>query len=296
MAQKAKIALKIAVIEQCGNVDRRCHWNPADFKGQMGEQWRYRTPHQKDIAEFALAKLEEYRALDVAAHEKNLEGLKTNILIKEKVTAAMNETGMPHRYHERDPKSRARFPKLITRNAGWVDDLARIVTSDSFENATQRYETFKVRYTDFLEQGKRSFEFEASAKTRKDEADKAKRLEDVELVKIILRYDMDPLSTWDSVYSLLRQKDHLLDLAIAMMNVRNNWSDGPDEVVDALAFMPRNAVEQEIKAEAASHCEDFEDGHVFRDCRWSYDVILKLVKDEQLVKDAMLARDVAMRD
>lgn len=292
----AKTTLKIATIEPCGNVDRKCHWNPADFKGQMGEQWRFRTIHQKDIAEFALLKLEEYRALDVAAHEKNLEGLKTNALIKEKVTAVMNETGMPHRYHERDPKSRARFPKLITRNAGWVDDLARIVTVDGFENATQKYETFKVRYTDFLEQGKRSFEFEASAKTRKEEADKKKRLEDVELVKIILRYDFDPLSTWDSVYVLLRQKDHLLDLAIAMMNVRNNWSDGPDEVIQALDFTPRNTTEEEIKAEAASHCEDFEDGRVFRDCNWNYGAILPLVKDQQLVKDAMLAREVAMRD
>lgn len=59
----------------------------------------------------------------------------------------MAEIGMPAKVTEVDHKSRARFPKRITRDAGWVQDLQRECrTYDGFDQATRTYHQMKERY------------------------------------------------------------------------------------------------------------------------------------------------------
>ncbi len=225
-------------------------------------------------------------AADTAIHEKNLEALATNKTIEEKIRAFMANIGLPKEYTERDPKSRARFPKTITHNSGWVQDIHRFIpTSDGFERQESSYNEMKVRYDKFHEEAKKKAEYEEGAKERELANLKKKREEDIKLAGIIGRYDLDILSTWEDVLSALCNKDRLLNLAVAMEQTRSSWIDGCYRVTDAL-FDPSTPQEKEIIDNVAPYCDDFEDGRVFRDCQWSYDVIYSVIENQQLVNDA----------
>lgn len=98
-------------------------------------------------------------------------------------------------------------------------------------------------------------------------------------VDVAKELGLDPLtaSTLD-VHSELRKRDRYLDLAVAGMNVRGDWSDGPWEVEDALRrFTPQTTDDKTIAEDWQAMCDDFEDGRCFRDCKWNYSVLMGMV-------------------
>lgn len=280
---------KITQIELCGFVSK-CMASPASYAAYMPSA-RYRTPSAREIAEHALRELEAARQKDVALHEANLEGLERNKGLADRLRNFMEEIGMPRSYSERDHKSRSRYPKNVTSDAGWVSDIRRFIrTDDGFIHATSVYERLKRDYDAYAAEAAVAGEKAQAEATRKAEAEKAARRANVELARIVLRYALPDDSDWNAVLHALRVKDQRIDLALAMMATRADWNEGPHRVSDALSsFTIQNDEDKDIAADIVNCLHDFCDGRVFRDTSWNYDRLLASVADRQLVADALTA-------
>ncbi|UJH75023.1 hypothetical protein L0U95_24100 (plasmid) [Burkholderia cenocepacia] len=278
---------KILPVTHCGFVGK-CMSSPQSYASSLSS---YRTPTSKAIADYALAQLEAARAKDVATHEENLEAIERNKGTADRVRAFMDEIGMPKTWSERDTKSRARFPKNITHDAGWVSDIMRFIkTDDGFAYATSTYERLKRDYDAYAATAARETEQAQQQRQRAAEAEREARKANIELARIVLRYELDDESTWDDVLDALRAKDQRIDLALAMLATRGDWSEGPYRVRDAIdRFSIVTDEDKEIANDVIACLCEFEDGRVFRDTTWNYDRIMASVADQQLATDAMTA-------
>ena len=281
---------KIMPVEQCGAVGN-CQSRPSGYEHACTSRYTFTKPTKERIATYALQQLESARAKDVAAHEKNTPAIEANKAVAERVTALMTEIGMPTRFSERDHASRARYPKTITRDAGWLTDLRReCKTDDGFTAATRTYEDLKRRYEEYAAEGRKEAERAARDRELEQQREVEKRKADMELASILLRYQLPIESTWSDVLEHLRGKHQRLDLAVAMQQTRGDWSDGPYRVRDALGrFTIHTDEDKEIAADVAACLYDFDDGRVFRDTTWSYDALFASVEDRQLVADVQVA-------
>lgn len=289
--------LKIMPIEQCGAVGK-CQAHPSGYEHACS--YGYTKPTTERIATYAMQQLEAARAKDVALHEANIPKLQHNIAIAQRVEALMAEIGMPTSYSERDRNSRARYPKTIRHDAGYLTDLRREVkTDDGFAAATRTYEDLKRRYQEYAEAGKREAEAAARERERAAQAEVEKRKADMELAALLLRYSLPIESSWSEVVEHLCGKHQRLDLAVAMQRTRMDWNDGPYRVSDALRrFTIETNEDKDIAACVADGLVDFEDGRVFRDMQWSYDALFASVaKDQpQIVADLKTALERAQED
>lgn len=277
----------IQPIERCGAVGK-CMSHPSSYASYVGS---YQRSNPKAIANHALQQLEAARAKDIATHEKNLPAIEANKAIAARVQEFMEEIGMPKSYSERDTKSRARYPRTITHQAGYLGDLQRhCLTDDSFTYATSTYERLKRDYDAYAVQAEA--EAEAAARKRQLEAEAVirKRKADMELAAILLRYQLPIDASWNDVLEALRSKNQRLDLAVAMQQTRGDWSDGPYRVRDALErFAITTTEDKDIANDILDCLRDFCDGRVFRDTTWSYDCLYASVEDEVLRNDCILA-------
>lgn len=278
---------KIMPVEHCGHINK-CMASPSSYMDRLsgyGEKTIARA------AALALASLESARAKDVAQHEANVPALVNNKAIADQIIALNEAVGMPKRWTERDRNSRARYPKIIGHDAGYLSDLAREVkTDDGFESATSTYNRLKAEYDRYAESGKA----EAEQIARKREIEQMRLVErrkaDMELAGLLLRYELPIESSWSDVLAHLCEKDQRINLAVAMEQTRGDWSDGPYRVRDALTdFIIQTDEDKEIAADVASELYDFEDGRCFRDCTWNYSRLFASVADQQLAADAQTA-------
>lgn len=278
---------KIMPVEQCGFVSK-CQASPSGYASYMSS---YRTPSAESVAQYALQQLEQARQKDVETHEKNVPAIENNKVIVARVEAFMAEIGMPRSHTERDTKSRSRYPKNVTVASGWIGDVTRhIKTSDGVEYQTTVYERLKRDYENYAERAKQEADARRAEEQRKIDAEKEVRRANVELARIVVRYHLPEDSDWSDVLEALRAKHQRIDLALAMMDVRGDWSEGPDQVEYAIdRFTIETDEDKDIANCVLSGLRDFEDGRVFRDCSWNYDRLIASVGDEQLKTDAMTA-------
>jgi hypothetical protein len=173
---------------------------------------------------------------------------------------------------------------------------AHIPINDGFESAKSTYERLKASYDKFAQDAEAEAEKEVQAAARAAEAEKQARRENIELAKIILRYDLQEDSTWDDVLEALRDKDQRLDLAVAMMQTRSDWSGGFYRVSDALSrFKIDNDTDKDIAGDVIG-CMHDDDGRVFRDTTWNYSRLFAEAEDKQLSTDIQLAAEKSQRD
>ena len=284
--------LKIHPVELC-NAIGKCMASPQSYASSM-PSFGYGHASSKDparVAAYALQQLEAARQKDVEAHERNLPAIEANKVVRAHIESLMKAIGMPAKWSERDLKSRSRYPKTISHDAGYITDLRREVkTDDGFEFATASYERMKKEYGAYAERAAAESAQKAVAAERARNAELERRKADMELAAILLRYSLPIESTWRDVLHALGGKHQRLALAIAMQQTRMDWSEGPWRVRDALgAFQVETTEDKDIANDVLSCLEDFNDGRVFRDTTWSYDALFASIPDQQLMADARLA-------
>lgn len=279
--------LKIAAVEPCGFVNK-CMASPQSYASQLSG---YSTPSAERVAAYALQQLAAARQKDIDTHARNLPLLEQNKAVRAHVEAVMESIGMPKRWSERDTASRSRYPKTITRDAGYLSDLLREVkTSDGFECATSSHERLLKDYEAYAARAKTEAEHARGAAERERQAAMEKRKADMELASLLLRYGLPIESTWRDVLDALAGRDQRLALAVAMQQTRMDWNEGPWRVRDALgAFQIQTTEDKDIATDVLACLEDFCDGRVFRDTTWSYDALFASVSDQQLAKDCQIA-------
>lgn len=279
--------LKIMPVVKCGHVGT-CQSSPSGYASDLKNRYMYSDPTADVVADHALRKLEAAREIDIDTHEKNLPAIENNKLIVAHVTKLMDSVGMPRSYRVRDFKSRARYPKYEYQPAGYLGDLQReVLVDDGFEQSTRTYERLLATYRKFKESAA-----EQAARAQRDretaaERERQARLANVELAEIILRYDLNRESDWSEVLEALCDKHQRADLAVAMMRVRNDWSDGPDAVSNAIdRFKIETDEDKEIANDIMRHLGDGwdHDGRCFRDTTWNYDRLIGSLPD-QLASD-----------
>lgn len=282
--------LKIMPVTQCGAVGA-CQSSPQSYASRMNT---YSTPSDSAVADRALQELEAARAKDIATHEANVPAIENNKLVHAFVTETMEAMGMPRRWSERDMKSRARYPKKIDHQAGYLTDLAREVkVNDSFGHCTSVYESLLGRYKEFKVAADQTKANEAKKREQAAEEAKKARRANFELARLVLRCGLDPeTAEWGDVLDALRLQHQRINLAVAMMNVRHDWNDGPGEVSDAIAaFVCETPEDIAIANDILRHLgEGWDgDGRCFRDTEWNYTRLLESIDDKQLVADVMTA-------
>jgi hypothetical protein len=114
---------KIMPVETCGHV-RKCMASPQSYMDRLPS---YGSKTIARAATLALSELEAARAKDIALHEANLPALENNKTIAAQIVALNEAIGMPKRWSERDRNSRARYPKTIGHDAGYLTDIVREV-------------------------------------------------------------------------------------------------------------------------------------------------------------------------
>lgn len=278
--------LKIMPVEPCGAIGK-CMSHPSSYASSM----TYGAKSPTAVANRAMQELEAARAKDIAAHDKNQPAIENNKLVAGRVEAMMLEIGMPKSWSERDTKSRSRYPKSITHEAGWMGDVRRnCKTDDGFAAATLSYERMLKEYQAYAERAKVEAAQVADKAQRERDAELAKRKTDMELAALLLRYELPIESDWSDVLEHLCTKDQRLDLAVAMQQTRGDWSDGPYRVEGALGrFKIETTEDKDIATDIVSCLHDFEDGRVFRDTTWNYTRLFASLADQQLVADCQKA-------
>lgn len=102
-------------------------------------------------------------------------------------------------------------------------------------------------------------------------------------VELCVRLGVSTDTEASELLELIGTDDKYFQLAAAMQATRNDWNDGCYRVEDALGkFVIADSEDKEIFESLSELCEDFEDGRVFRDCKWNYSVLFGMSAEESL--------------
>ena len=237
---------------------------------------------------------EKARLEDIATHEANISNIEFNKAQRIKITELMTAAGIPSTYKIPDPKSRARFPKMLVKSAGYYEDFMRnSAVADGFEYATTQYENIIGK----LKKQEDALNLANASMKVEQEKEKARRSDNILLLKLIIKYSLPDDSSWGDVLEHLLDQDKYLKLAYSMYRVRSNWNDGCDPVDSALGefdnqeYTGENDLEiSKCVSRAINNFHDDRDGRIFRDCQWNYSDLYSLV-DHELYVDYNLIID-----
>ena len=248
--------------------------------------WGYRRePTDVEVIEYAIQRLNENWVKDKEIHERNIPLLEANKALVKEIEAYMLDVGFPTSYSEPDPKSRARFPKRITILAGWKNDITKnIVISDKYSE--EGFEKLLAKWNVELVSAQTKEKYAAEAANREKEANKKKKIADMKLASMLVKYNLGIEDEWEDVLDFILNNDKNLKLAHAMLQTRNNWSEGFYRVENALGYYSTDTDEERAIYDMVSEaCYGEErDGRIFRDMKYSYDYLFGLV-DDDLMKD-----------
>lgn len=223
-------------------------------------------------------KLERVIEEDRERDARNQPKIKANNALLDRLVKTITATGIQSEsWHYKSSRSM----KRETVTADWLSLLRNAMPKlpGSLASAEERHKRNIDKRAEF-EKHKEATRREAERQAAENEAARKKL---ARLVAVASALGMDVTSEESDIRRELRKRDKYLDLAVAGMETRNDWTDGCYRVLDALARF--DAVTPEDKAIAREWqdiCNDFEDGRSFRDATWSYEEVIELANPELL--------------
>ena len=251
--------------------------------------WSYHKPNEyadtvekiEERRKSLFAKLDEVLPSLEETRLKNAEIIEHNKQIAEKVKLIMKTMGIPDSYSERDYNSRARNPKYITRQAGYIGDITRNVSTfdTQYKNISDQINVIKTRINKWADDKIKAIRAEEASKKAEREKDAKVKL----LAAMCGKYGIDALEEdyYDLLDEILRRNKYL-HLAHHLLRNRNDWNEGPDRAeYDLSQFKIENEVDQKIYESIQEDIEDWQgDGRVFRDGEYGYDIIFGMCDDD----------------
>lgn len=244
----------------------------------------YVKPSAERVVEEATKRLMEGFLKDETIHAKNISAIENNIAFAQNFTLMMKNTGIPDFCIEKVWNKRGTKYDWVRRSAGWVIDLQReCVTSDWFNDSVRKKEEGLKKIKEYSDKRKLEDEQKKREEEKKLLIQKSARI----LAQFQVKYELPPESTWSDVLEKILSKDKYLHLSHYLNANRNDWNDGPSYAEIGLeGFSVETETDKEIFDEIQALVSDWGgDGRCFRDCKWSYDAIRTLVKDEKLLID-----------
>jgi len=223
----------------------------------------------KNILDDAMSQAEK-------AHIANESIAKNNQVVFDKAVAIMKGLGFSET--ERYKKTRTSF-KYHERQSAWLTSLSLQCPRDSnatFNKFKSSYESLLKRAKDWDDKKKLEIKAKEDAKIQQSKSLEKQRI----LGSIIAKYNLDISSDFDEIFDKILSKHPYLTLAYAMLQTRNDWSDGFYRVESALSIFDRKTSRDKEIYEDISDCLGEDDGRVFRDIVWNYDSLFKIVKQE----------------
>ena len=166
---------------------------------------------------------------------------------------------------------------------GYIEDLERcVVVDDGYKNAVASLKEAMDWNT------RQANEVKIAIRKKLAEKEKAEKEKTSALLlaHMQVKYGLECTASWRDVMVAITNKDKYLRLAHAMYVTQGDWSDGFWRVEDALDCFECssendraifNCLQEILNGEE-------EDGRVFRDCEYNYDLLYDMV-DEALMKD-----------
>ena len=214
---------------------------------------------------------------------RNLEVIEHNKAVIAKINSFMNTVGIPASYSYTDPKSRARYPKSITKQSGYKDDIVRYVkTSDiAYNNIITSIKSKCTAIENWATKTINSLLEEEKARKVTETQQKLEKLVAVMKVKYKLDFDYDETEVLDAIIN----QSKYLRLAHAMIDARCDFSEHYRVSYAIDAFKIENETDQKIVDCICDILHEYEgDGRVFRDCEWNYGVVMSYAPAE-LIED-----------
>jgi len=224
-------------------------------------------------SESGWARVEREYAEDVGTAKENDKINAANQALVSNLRKVIESAGFP------ETRSEWKRNKLVRVPNEWSKCIH--VASENGSSAVEsRMKEYREHRRTFLEEQRK----EQSEREREIAAVEAKRRSDIVFVDLCKELELDPLeSSADDIERAIRGKCKYLNLAVAMMDVRNDWNDGCGDVETELGgFRIESSVDEDIHGNISRVCDNFEDGRQFRDCRWNYDRLMR----EQVAEDA----------
>lgn len=223
-------------------------------------------------------KASEIDAKNAETSKFNDEVEQNNIKVFDAIVGFLNASGFSTReYRTKTPRS----SKIEYLDAIWLVGLRSHVPIKP--SRRPHFESF-MREVDSEENKRTRAEIENANKLRVEE-EKERKLRVLGSLALKYGLDSETSSKYDILNAILK-KNRYLPLIYAMQRTRGDWSNGCDDVVDAVReFVIVTDTDNEIRSELASICINFDDGRSFRDCKWNYDALLKEFVDEDLQND-----------
>jgi len=220
------------------------------------------------------AKIEREYAEDVETGKKNDEINAANQALVTSLRKVIVEAGFPESHVEYKRNKPNRIP------SGWSVGIRAATGPTSLVVESRMKESRGYREKFLAEKAKAEAEAE---RVKQEEADR--RAADIEFVDLCRSVGLDPLATdVGDLEDAIRSKCKYLDLAVAGMETRGDWSDGCWRVERVLGeFKVVTPEDKAIHEDWWSECNDFHDGRQFRDCTWNYDRIMSELADSTAV-------------
>lgn len=223
-------------------------------------------------------------------HERNLPAIENNLKVRASIETFMKSVGIANTYESYElPTPRSRNKKNVTKRSGWVDDTNRVViVYDSFD---YQCEQMKKSRDSVIAIGEMILK-EIERHNEKQKKVSKKKMEERKFTLISEKYfpgalDVEPQTIIDEIIE--NHTDKYYKLATAMMETRNDWSDGFYRVHNELSeFSVVNETDSDIVDCISKILNSGEtDGRVFRDCKWSYDEIFGITEISGVVSDEL---------
>lgn len=200
--------------------------------------------------------------------------------LRKRITEFMTTCGIPEKRSMPDPKSRARYPKKITVDAGYVDDMKRYVPT---QIPTSRVNLNSVMtYVNTVYEKKKK---EIEAKEQEIEREKAEKEKTFLITSMLIKYGFGSDKNEYDILDAILSKNKYLRLAHYLQLNRLDWSDGYEYARTGIdSFKVETDQDKEIFEcvyARAYDDDDCPDGRVFRDCEWSYDRLFGMVAETE---------------
>lgn len=173
----------------------------------------------------------------------------------------------------------------------WVDELRKqfprshysaIYSSKQVENNYKQLEQYYEERKKYLER------VEYNAK-QSYEAEIENRQKDAIAIRLAVKYGLpEDVVDRDTIIETLVESDKYIMLATAMHETRNDWSDGFYRVKYALKKFVVSNEEDAAIASDVWECMDSDDGRVFRDTTYNYNVLYGMGNQELLADIAKI--------
>lgn len=221
---------------------------------------------------------------DKPIHEENIIKSKSNKETRNALYSLLERVGIKSEYLGY-PNKRAKNRQWIKYN--WVSEINNQIPIYDENLLTKLVNAYKDIINEWYENEIKYIKEEQ----KKLEEEKKQKEHNKVLALLLAKYDLDLDKDWNDLLEVVISKNKYLSLAYYLERNRGDWSNGCDYAeIGLMDFTIENEIDKEIYDDIQQYINDWEnydDGRVFRDCRYNYNALYEMVNEQnpELYKD-----------